>query len=85
MAEIRRVKTKTRYCVLDSQCIGRDCLVLGVFQHRSMMTVGGSRNTGDVTACCMTRAYRGCPLTEAKMQYDEEVAKERKAEGWRVV
>lgn len=85
MTYLRMVRTKTKYNVRDAQCIGRECLVLGIYQHRSMLAGGGSRNTGDVTPCCMTRAYRGCPPTEAATQWDPAMAAKRNAEGWRRV
>lgn len=84
MAELRMVKTKTKYDVRDALCIGRACLSLGIYQHRGA-TLSGSRNTGAVTPCCMTRAYRGCPPTEGEMMYSAELAQTRKTEGWRVV
>lgn len=84
MAQMRKVKTKTKYEVRDAKCIGRKCLVLGMYQHRSMLAGGGSRNTGGVTACCMTRMFSGCPSGDAE-KIDTGLAKERKAEGWRVV
>ena len=85
MTKLRYKGTKTKYNVLDAQCIGRTCLVLGMYQHRSMCAGGGSRNTGSAdTPCCMTRAYRGCPDT-AVNEYSGELAAERKREGLRQV
>ena len=84
MSHLRMVKTKTKYDVRDTQCIGRECLALGVYQHRGA-TMGGSRNTGGTTPCCMTRAYRGCPPTEAETHFEAALAATRKAEGWRNV
>lgn len=83
MAKLRKVRTKTEYHVLDGMCIGRGCLVLGEYQHRSMNAGGGSRNTGGYTHCCMTRAYRGCPQDTEAFEYDKAIADGRKAEGWR--
>lgn len=52
---------KTRYSFADDRCIGRYCWAPGMFQHRSP-TSSGSRNTGSPdSACCLNRAYRGCP------------------------
>ena len=84
MTKLRKVKTTTLYDVRDAQCIGRECLALGIYQHRGA-TLAGSRNAGAVTPCCMTRTYHGCPSTEGEVVYNAAIAKERKAEGWRVV
>lgn len=79
---LRLVGRSTKYYVLDRQCIGRPCLVLGHYQHRSGGGSGGGRNTGSPdTPCCMTRQYRGCP--HPLPEYDAEIAKERRSEGVR--
>lgn len=53
---------KNAYSFSDRECIGRECWAAGMFQHRSPMSGGGSRNTGSPdTPCCLNRAYRGCP------------------------
>lgn len=53
---------KTRYYFIDARCIGRPCFAPGMFQHRSPMSGGGSRNTGSPDSpTCLNRAYRGCP------------------------
>jgi hypothetical protein len=58
----RRKGDKTRYSFVDADCIGRTCFQPGMYQHRSPMSCGGSRNTGSPdTPTCMQRAYRGCP------------------------
>lgn len=49
-----------------------------MFQHRGA-TMSGSRNTGDETACCLNRAYHGCPRNGI---HSEDLAKQRKGEGW---
>ncbi len=56
-------KPKVAYRFVDKDCIGRACWAPGMFQHRSPMSGGGSRNTGSPdTPCCMNNAYRGCPV-----------------------
>lgn len=62
MSDFKRKGEKTRYSFLNERCIGRVCWAPGMFQHRSPLSCGGSRNTGSPDSpCCMTRAYRGCP------------------------
>lgn len=78
--KFRKTKDKSRYDFLDAECIGRECWSPGHYQHRGA-TMSGSRNTGDVSACCMHRAYHGCPYEKPVFQI--ELAKERKAEGWK--
>ena len=131
--KIKRVKEKTRYDFVDARCLGRKCFAPGMYQHRSPMSCGGSRNTGSPDSpCCLNRAYRGCPdgpegrkseicsvCNENRIEttasagaghsddlavcapcsgcgghgeiivvglplYDKELAKQRKAEGWKV-
>jgi len=79
-ASFKRPRDKNRYSFLDRHCIGRSCWAPGLYQHRGA-TMSGSRNTGDETACCMNRAYRGCPHPLPESSGDH--AKVRKAEGWR--
>ena len=76
----RRKGDKNHYDFLDADCIGRRCFWPGEYQHRGA-TMSGSRNTGAYSACCMNRAYHGCPhpLPES----DVEAAKQRRKEGWR--
>lgn len=58
----KRKGDKTKYSFIDWKCIGRRCWAPGMYQHRSPLSCGGSRNTGSSdTATCMNRAYRGCP------------------------
>jgi hypothetical protein len=60
--KIRRKGEKTRYDFVDANCLGRECFAAGMYQHRSPMSCGGSRNTGSPDSpCCLNRAYRGCP------------------------
>lgn len=75
----RRKGDKHRYNFLDADCIGRPCWSPGMYQHRGA-TMSGSRNTGACSACCMNRAYHGCP--HPLPERDAEVAKERR-ERWR--
>lgn len=58
---IRKKGDKARYSFIDAGCLGRECFSPGMFQHRGA-TLSGSRNTGSPdSACCMRRAYHGCP------------------------
>jgi hypothetical protein len=78
----RKVKDKRLYDFRDAQCIGLSCWAAGMYQHRSPLSGGGSRNTGSPdTACCLNRAYHGCP--SPLPFYDLTLTKKRTAEGWR--
>lgn len=79
---IKQKNDKNKYSVLNINCLGCTCLTLGLYQHRGA-TSSGSRNTGDYSACCMTRAYHGCPDVE-KRGYSVELLKQRKSEGMKV-
>lgn len=58
----RQKGDKAHYLFIDKRCIGRTCWAPGMFQHRSPLAGGGSMNTSSPdSACCMNRAYRGCP------------------------
>lgn len=60
--KFKRRGEKTQYDFIDARCIGRQCWAAGMFQHRSPLSGGGSRNTGSPDSpCCLNRAYRGCP------------------------
>lgn len=62
MSYFKRKGDKARFDFVDAFCIGRKCWAPGMFQHRSPMSCGGSRNTGSPDSpCCLNRAYRGCP------------------------
>ncbi len=51
-------KDGKQYLVVAPECIGRDCLALGSYQHRPV-SGGGSRNTGSPdTLCCLTPSPR---------------------------
>jgi len=81
MSEVRRVRSKIRYRVLDKNCLGRDCFAPGQFQHRGAMMGGGSRNTGGYSYCCLNNAYHGCP--DPIPDATKEKKQETKKEGWR--
>ena len=58
----KRTGDKQKYNFVDAKCIGRTCWSPGMYQHRSPLSCGGSRNTGSPDSpCCLNRAYRGCP------------------------
>jgi hypothetical protein len=80
MAYIKQKGDPRRYWVKDAQCLGAECLALGLFQHRGA-TMSGSRNTGDVSPTCMTNAYRGCPSCP---KYSNLLAAQRRKEGLRL-
>ncbi len=62
MSIFRRKGDKNGYNFLNDRCIGRECWAAGMYQHRSPLSCGGSRNTGSPDSpCCLNRAYRGCP------------------------
>ena len=62
MTLLRKVGENMKYSFSDAGCLGRECFAPGMYQHRSPMSGGGSRNTGSPdTPCCLNRAYRGCP------------------------
>lgn len=79
MAILRIKGDKARFNVLNNECLGKPCLVPGHFQVRGG-TPSGSRNTGETSPCCMTRAYHGCPGDA----FDFELAKKRKSEGFKI-
>jgi hypothetical protein len=80
MAYLKVKGDKRSYWVKDAQCLGAECLALGLFQHRGAIGAAGSRNTGAISATCMTNAY-GCPSCP---KYSKELAAERRKEGLRV-
>lgn len=69
------------YWVKDAQCLGAQCLALGLFQHRGAIGAAGSRSTGAYTPTCMTNAYHGCP---AAPKYSSQLAAGRRKEGMRI-
>lgn len=85
MTDFRRVGERgVRYRFRADECIGLECFQPGMFQHRGA-TSSGSRNTGSPDSpCCMARAYRGCPSDGDPLRvFKIDLAKTRKAEGWR--
>ena len=78
MVQIKIKGDKNRYDVLNRECIGCKCLALGEYQHRGA-TLSGLRNTGAYSACCMNRAYHGCPENKG---YSKELVKERRKNGY---
>lgn len=83
MTTFVRKGDRSKYDFLNEQCISAKCWAPGVYQHRAAAGAGmGTRSTGQLSFCCMTRAYHGCPPT---IGHDPGLAKERKAEGWRKI
>ena len=83
MSEFRRKGDKHKYSFRDKECIGLSCWAAGMYQHRSPMACGGSRNTGSPDSpCCLNRAYRGCP--SILPAFSKELAAARKKEGWKL-
>lgn len=80
-AVIRCTGKKEKFDFLDFQCLGRECFAPGIYQHRGA-TLSGSRATGHCSACCMNRAYHGCP--HPLPISDAELVKSRKKIGWKV-
>ena len=69
---IRKKGDKTRYSFVDAGCLGRKCFAPGMYQHRSPLSCGGSRNTGSPdTPCCLNRAYHGCPEGPVGERFEE--------------
>ena len=71
-----------KYDVRDRLCIGRPCLQLGLYQHRGATMLGG-RNIRARIACCLHRAYHGCP--DQNFEYDAAMARQRKDEGCKIL
>lgn len=83
MIELRRKGERIRYSFLDRDCLGRRCFAPGMYQHRSPLSCGGSRNTGSPDSpCCLNRAYRGCP--QPLPTPNVETTRKHKREGWKV-
>jgi hypothetical protein len=82
MSYIKQKGDRCRYWVKDRHCIEAQCLALGLFQHRGAIGAAGSRNTGQVSATCMTNAYHGCPSCP---KYSKELATQRRKEGFRIL
>lgn len=77
---LRRTHDKSRYDFLSLDCLGRRCFAPGNYEHRGA-TLSGSRNTGRYSACCMNRAYHGCP--HPLPDVDKAMATQRKKDGWK--
>lgn len=45
MSNFVRKGSKIRYSFSDRECIGRTCWAPGMYQHRSPLSCGGSRNS----------------------------------------
>jgi hypothetical protein len=82
VAYLKQKGDPRRYWVRDAKCLGAECLALGLYQHRAAAGAAGSRNTGQLSACCMTNAYHGCPVCP---HYRPELGKERRKEGVKVL
>lgn len=78
-AVFRQKYEKGRYGFRDARCIKAECWTPGSFQHRGA-TLAGSRNTGSTSACCLRRAYHGCP---SEVVYRIDLGRQRRAEGWK--
>jgi len=81
MAYLKQNNDSRKYWVRNQACIGAECLALGLFQHRRAVGASGRRKTGSTTPCCMTNAYRGCPL---QVRYSAELIALRRKEGIKV-
>ena len=81
MTTARRKGEKIKYAILDRRCLGCICFQPGPYYHRGA-TMSGSRNTGDVSMCCLRRAYHGCPTERVA---DATLLAQRKADGWRAI
>lgn len=84
--KLRKVGDKRKFDFLELDCLGRECFAPGEYQHRGA-TMSGSRNTGEYSLCCMTRAYRSCPLVPLADRelpvVDKALMAARKKEGWK--
>ena len=76
----RARKNQRRYKVLDHHCIGRACLELRSCAILGSRWGGGRRISGWSDECAR-RMFHGCPSSDDR-PYSEELAKQRKAEGW---
>ena len=83
MAEIKIKGDSHRYDVRDRECIGLPCLNCHPIQARGATGSSGSRSLGYYHYGCATRNYRGCP--QPIPDYDKNLAKERHADGMKVV
>jgi hypothetical protein len=81
MVYLKKKNDSRKYRVRNQGCIGAECLVLGLVRHRGATGRGGSRNTGAITACCLTNASHGCPL---QVRYSAKMIALRRKEGIKV-
>lgn len=83
-SSVPRAVARLRYSFRADECIGLDCWAPGAYQHRGA-TPSGSRNTGAPDSlCCLNRAYHGCPSEgDPQRVYNLDLAKSRKAAGWK--
>lgn len=81
MAYLQKKGDRTRFHVIDANCLGRDCFRPGHYQTRGG-TPSGSRNTGQSSPCCMRNAYHGCPT---ERDPNPELAAQRKRDGWKAI
>jgi hypothetical protein len=82
MAYLKQKADPRRYWVRDAKCLGAECFALGLYQHRAAAGASGTRNTGAISATCMTNACHGCP---ACPKYRQELARERRKDGLKVL
>ena len=82
MAYLKQKGDPRTYWVRDAKCIGAECLALGLYQHRGAAGASGTRNTGQLSACCLTNAYHGCPRDP---KYRSELASQRRKQGLKVL
>jgi len=81
MTSFRRPGDRGSYAFLNKRCIEATCWAPGEYETRGA-TPSGSRSTGETQKCCVRRAYHGCP-DEPDRLYSIDVARSRKAEGWK--
>lgn len=54
MAYLKIKGDRRLYWVRDVACLGAECLALGLYQQRGAIGAAGTRNTGAMSATCMT-------------------------------
>lgn len=79
MAYLQQKGNRTRFSVINADCLGATCFQPGRYESRGA-TLGGSRNTGNTSSCCLRNAYHGCPDTP---EITAGMKAERKREGWK--
>lgn len=68
------------FAFLDAKCIEADCWAPAEYHSRGATGGSGSRATGNVTKCCVRRAYHGCPTP---IVHDAELGAQRRKDGWK--